>query len=252
MKAVWHGTASIEFVNEQGSILFDPFVPLKGSPVPVSIEEFDGFKYIFVTHGHFDHIVSIPEIYKRNPYVKIYCTDTPYNTLNKKGIPEENLRRLSCGQNVEVSGFSISVFHGKHAVLPSLTLPLLMSFLRSPARGNLPYIAKENRRCRENDETLFYRIEADGRTVFLMGSLNLRDDTEYPTGADLLILPYNGWNDNCPPAVSTIERLKPTRVLLDHYDETFPPLTTKLDLTPILKYKGIEVKAMALRQPETI
>ena len=127
-----------------------------------------------------------------------------------------------------------------------------MSFIRSPGRGNIPYIAKENRRCRENDETLFYHIESEGRTVFLMGSLNLRDDTEYPSGADLLILPYNGWTDNYPPAVSAIERLKPKRVLLDHYDVTFPPLTKKLDLAPILQYQGTEVKAMVLHQPETV
>jgi L-ascorbate metabolism protein UlaG (beta-lactamase superfamily) len=72
---------------------------------------------------------------------------------------------------------------------------------------------------------VFYQIEAEGKTVAVMGSLNLRKDTEYPAGADLLVLPYNGWTDNYPPAVRVIRRLKPKHVLLDHYDESFPPFT---------------------------
>ena len=104
----------------------------------------------------------------------------------------------------------------------------------------------------ENDETVFYKIEADEKNICLMGSMNLRDEIHYPVDADLLILPYNGWEDNFPPAVRIIERLKPKRVLLDHYDDTFPPLTMPLDLEPILeKYKGL-VRAMQLGEVEEV
>ncbi len=252
MKAIWHGTASIELVNGQGKLLFDPFVPLKGSPVAVSIDEFDGFSDIFVTHGHFDHIVDIPEICKRNPEVRIHCTQTPFSTLMAKGVPEENLRLLTFGQSTEVNGFTIKAIHGKHAKLPQLSPKLFLSFIRHPARGNIPYIIRENRVCRENDETVFYKVESDGSTLFLMGSLNLWDDTEYPDGADLLILPYNGWTDNYPPALRVMERLKPKRVVLDHYDDTFPPLTAPPDLTPVLDYTVCDVKAMKLGEAVTV
>ena len=85
MKLIWHGTASIELVSSSGRLLFDPFVPLKGSSVPVRIADFDGFTDIFVTHGHLDHIGSLPEIVRRNPEVRIYCTQTPFRTLLGKG-----------------------------------------------------------------------------------------------------------------------------------------------------------------------
>jgi len=85
-----------------------------------------------------------------------------------------------------------------------------------------------------------------------MGSMNLRDDIIYPTESDILILPYNGWSDNFPPAVRVIERLKPKKVFLDHYDDAFPPLTSKLDLSPILnKYPGI-VTPMTPGKTETV
>ena len=251
-KIIWHGTASVELISESGRILFDPFVPLRGSPVPVNIDDFDGFTDVFVTHGHFDHITSLPEIVKRNPKTLIHCTKTPYRTLARKGVDRKNLHLLHYGDTLNVNGFQISVLHGRHAVLPKATLRRLVYILKHPAKGNIPFILRENRLDVENDETVFYKIEANEKTICLMGSMNLRDEVEYPIEADLLILPYNGWEDNFPPAVRVIERLKPKRVLLDHYDDTFPPLTMPLDLEPILgKYEG-KVKEMRIGEVEEV
>ena len=251
-KIIWHGTASVELISDCGRIIFDPFVPLKGSPVPVKIEDFDGFTDIFVTHGHFDHITSLPEIVQRNPKTLIHCTKTPYRTLARKGVDRKNLHLLHYGDTLKVNGFQLSVLHGRHAILPKATLKRLVYILKHPAKGNIPFILRENHVAAENDETVFYKIEANEKTICLMGSMNLRDEVEYPVEADLLILPYNGWEDNFPPAVRVIERLKPKRVLLDHYDDTFPPLTMPLDLEPILaKYEG-RVKEMRLDEIEEV
>lgn len=252
MHLIWHGTASVELVSDGGRILFDPFVPLPGSNIPVEIQDFDGFTDIFVTHGHVDHIADLPRIAARNPGVRIHCTKTPYATLVKKGVPEENLILLRFGDRVESNGFRIQIYRGKHAILPKAGLRRISYMLRSSARKNVLYILRENRICVENDETVFYRIEADGKELSLMGSLNLRPDEQYPTGSDLLVLPYNGWEDNYPPAVRTIERLKPKRVVLDHYDDSFPPVTMPVDLSPILdRYPGT-VTAMDLGRIETV
>ena len=240
MRLVWHGTASIEIICSSGRILFDPFVPLKGSDTDVRPGDFDGFTDIFITHGHLDHIVSIPGIVKRNPSAVVYCTRTPFRTLSRKGVPVSSLRRIEYGQVLNAGGFKVTVFHARHAVLPRVSLSRAAAVLRSPHRGNLPNILREHIRCRENDETVLYLVEADGKSVALMGSLNLRGDAEYPVGSDLLVLPYNGWEDNFPPAVRVIERLKPKRVLLDHFDDTFPPLTGPVDLSPVLRrYAGL-------------
>ena len=88
MQLIWHGTASVELICAAGRILFDPFVPLPGSKVPVRPEDFDGFTDIFLTHGHLDHIVSVPGIVKRNPGATVCCTGTPCETLRAKGVPD--------------------------------------------------------------------------------------------------------------------------------------------------------------------
>ncbi len=240
MQVVWHGTAAVEVRCPSGRLLFDPFVPLKGSSSGVRLEDYDGFPEIFVTHGHFDHIASIPAITRRNRHVRVHCTRTPYETLRKKGVPAEALELVCPGQAWEGSGFAVRVFPGRHAVLPRASFSRVASWWRSPFRSNLPHIALQHWLCRENGETVFYHVEAEGKSLSLMGSLNLRDDVAYPRHADLLVLPCNGWEDVIPPAVRAIERLEPRRVLLDHYDDAFPPVTGPVDLAPLLdKYGGM-------------
>ena len=242
MQVVWHGTAAVEVRCPSGRILFDPFVPLRGSSSGVRLEDYDGFPDIFVTHGHFDHIACIPGIAGRNSHVRVHCTRTPYGTLRKKGVPAEDLALVCPGQTWKGSGFAVHVLPGRHAVLPRASFSRVASWLRSPFRGNLFRIAWEHWQCRENGETVFYHMEAEGKSLSLMGSLNLRDDVAYPRHADALVLPYNGWADDFPPAVRAIDRLGPRRVLLDHYDDSFPPVTGPVDLSPLLdKYGGMVV-----------
>ena len=152
----WHGTASIEMKNQSGRILFDPFVPLRGSTVSVSIEDYEGINDIFITHGHLDHIVSIPALFQRNPNIRIHCTQTPYKTLVKKGIPESNLVQITFGSEMSVHNFKLKAYHGKHAILPGPSRQRISYMLNSPARGNLSFIIKENCLCREKGETVFY------------------------------------------------------------------------------------------------
>ena len=207
---------------------------------------------VALTHGHVDHIYNLPEIAARNPNVRIYCTKTPYQTLRRRGVPKDNLRKIRYGQSWLVNGVLIHALHGRHAVLPKASPLLALEMLRSPHRGNLPFLLREHLRCPENDETVFYQIEADGKSAAVMGSLNLREEVDYPQNMDLLILPYNGWTDNYPPAVQVIERLKPKRVLLDHFDESFPPFTRSVDLKPLLeKYPG-RVRPMKLDITEQV
>lgn len=251
MEILWHSTACIELRNASGRLLFDPFRPLKGSNIHVDADTFDDFSDIFITHGHFDHIAYIPAIYRRNPTVMIHCTKTPYNTLRRKGIPEENLHLIAPDQTFHINGFTVSTYPGKHAVLPKAS-SRMMSILTSPHVLHMRWILQQHIQCRENQETLFYQVMSEGCQVSLMGSLNLCEDVSYPTQSDALILPYNGWDDNYPMAVVSIYRLNPRRVLLDHYDNAFPPLTQPLDITPILNYDPERVEALKLNEPVSI
>ena len=77
----------------------------------------------------------------------------------------------------------------------------------------------------------------------MLGSMELDPDTVYPENADLLILPYQGKENMAEAAMEIVERLKPARILLDHFDDAFPPVSEEVDTRPFKK-------AMDERHPE--
>lgn len=252
MEIIWHGTAAVEIRAAAGRLLFDPFFPFPGAEFSADSGEYDGFDHILVTHGHFDHVMSIPQIIRRNPGTVVHCTAAPYHTLRKKGVAADDLELIDLGQEYGICGFQVRTYHGSHARLLSGALKKGWRILRAGHLDNLPRMVKECLVCPEKGETVFYQIEAEGKTLCLMGSLNLRQDVDYPTGADALILPYNGWDDNLPPATRVLERLRPKRVLLDHFDDAFPPLTGPVDLAPLLAACPGRVEPLELHRPVSI
>ena len=99
----------------------------------------------------------------------------------------------------------------------------------------------------EKGETLFYEVTAGGRRIQVMGSLGLCPEVDYPTGADALILPYQGRSDLVTCGWDLVQRLKPKAVYLDHYDDSFPPLTAAIDTKPfcdLLTAHGIPCRAL--------
>ena len=63
----------------------------------------------------------------------------------------------------------------------------------------------------------------------------LDEKTEYPQGTDLLILPYQGKRRPEKAACEIVEKLKPKRILLDHFDDAFPPVSREEDTRPFYR-----------------
>jgi L-ascorbate metabolism protein UlaG (beta-lactamase superfamily) len=248
MKIKWFGTATIVLEQEGTRLLFDPFIPLNKKMFIPPVNELASIDSIFVTHGHVDHIVNIPAIWKQgNGKSVIYCTASPAETLVLKGVDKEHVHTISPGDVLTVGPFKIRVLKGKHVVfnkglfLKTLFNPRILRYW-----SNFKFILKENKICREAGETVVYDINAASKRILLLGSLNLDDTTEYPKGADLLILPFQGRSDISAYAIPFIERLLPKKVLLDHFDNTFPPISSAVDTGPFIasmkqKYPDVPV-----------
>jgi L-ascorbate metabolism protein UlaG (beta-lactamase superfamily) len=243
MKLKWYGTATILLEEDGTQLLFDPFLSLNSTAF-MPLDDLAAAKNILVTHGHLDHIIGIPIITEHGgSKATIYCTATPHKVLTTKGLASERIQEIAPGNILNIGTFEVRVLKGKHItfdkglVVKTILNPRILAY-----RDNLKFIRKENKVCIEAGETVVYDIYSEQKHVLLLGSLNLDEHTEYPEGVDLLILPFQGRSDMSKYAMPFIDRLHPKKVLLDHFDDTFPPISSAVDT-------GLFVKLMADKHP---
>ena len=209
MKITWFGTVSILLETEKSRILFDPFVPMRGSKVQTTLSDYAGVDRIVATHGHFDHVRNIPALARQNPGLRVYCSETPCRSLQKAGTAAQVLVKIAPGDTVRIGDVSIDVYQGKHAALEGLNLSALLLPRVYRYCYCIPRLLLELLRYPEKKETLFFDVCTENKHIFLLGSMNLADEVDYPSGCDLLILPYAGYRDNLAKADQMMNCLRP-------------------------------------------
>jgi len=216
------------------------------------MDEFASVDNILVTHGHLDHIVDIPDIVKHGGgKTMIHCTAKPRNTLISKGVAKERIHMIGPGDVLNFDPFEVRVLKGKHIaadkwlILRTIINPRVLLNWRS-----VSYMAKENKICTEAGETVVYDISVSGKRILMMGSLNLDGDTEYPKEADMLILPFQGRSDIAVYAMTFIDRLLPKKVMLIHFDNTFPPISRTVKIEPFVSLMRRKYPAVPVICPE--
>ncbi|MCD8120555.1 MAG: MBL fold metallo-hydrolase [Lachnospiraceae bacterium] len=317
MEMIWCGTASL-ILREQGTVIaFDPFgkLPVHGFSKKIHHipheKEYREATDVFVTHGHFDHIYHIPQIY-RDRRVRIYCTNAPAETLEKHGIPDMEIVKIAPGWSGDVGPFHITAYQGRHC---KFDLPMVFEILRRPQAWRhffySLHLATMSLSYPENKEILLYEVKLysrqtsremptvppkgrpDGKgesepkgalpeestgifgrrakkatelsvgrepkvgadfRIQIMGSMNLDPNVTYPTGADVLVLPLQGRSDQDEYAVQFVERLRPKLVLLDHYDDAFPPISKDVDVSGFVRNveERLRIPCRAMKEGEIL
>jgi L-ascorbate metabolism protein UlaG (beta-lactamase superfamily) len=201
------------------------------------LDDLSALENILVTHAHLDHIIDIPIITKHSGNKAfVYCTATPYKVLTSKGLASERIQKIAHGDVLNIGAFEVRILKGKHiAINKMLILKTIFNRRFLANRDNIKFLSKENKVCTEAGETVVYDIYSAQKRVLLLGSLNLDEHTEYPQGVDLLILPFQGRSDISSYAIPFIDRLRPKKVLLDHFDDTFPPISSSVDTSLFVK-----------------
>nr|MCR5041459.1 hypothetical protein [Clostridia bacterium] len=146
------------------------------------------------------------------------------------------------GDELRVGGFRVRVWRFRHIVFDpiyilSVVLKCVVMFPR------LFWQAYMNRKMPENGEIVAYEIECGGKRIFLTGSFREYPGVEYPKNVDLFIL-ANGGSVFVPEKTKHfIDTYTPKTILVDHFDNAFPPVTRTVSV------KRLE-KTIKKRHPE--
>ncbi len=258
IEITWYGTASILLKTPETSLLFDPFLKyLPDGYEPEELREqreaaFKTATNILITHGHLDHLSSIPTLYKDIPYT-VFTTGTPAATLTKQSFPETKIQRIAPGDILQFPGVSVCIYQGKHIRFDAkLILQKVFRLHTWKQFPRLMQLLKLTLQYKENKEIVFFEIQAEGKRIQIMGSANLADNVEYPTNADVLILPHQGRSDLDSHNEIIVNKLKPKRVLLDHYDDAFPPVSDPVPVEAFCKKMSINVPTEYMIEGNTI
>jgi len=253
MEIRWFGTATLALKSSVHSIIFDPFISLnKNLPRP-AVADLAQYGDIFITHGHFDHLIDVPLVLKKNS-ASVYCSGEAAATLLREKVAQSRIKIIKPGDCLKNGPFNIKVFRGEHI---KFDLSLVMRTLFS--RRTYAYFNDLRKLVRlaklyPQGEVLVFFIEAGDKTILHMGSLNLDVNIEYPAGIDLLTIPFQGRSDLDIYTLKFVERLKPATLLLHHTCDSFPPVSSPIRTDHFIrvmeqKYPEVEVIRPLYQQP---
>ena len=235
MKVSWTTTASLIIKTEDLILAFDPFMemtlnkPITEPGRPDLAELYRAADRVYISHGHFDHIYHFKDLYI-NTDTPIYGTAEPLKSLKRDGLDPEQLHLIQPGYKEKIGNLEIEAYQGRHC---KFDLPIVIKTLvNKRTLKNLKRL-KEIQALRkdylEEGEMLFYELRYEGKRIQVMGSMGMDPDTEYPIGADLLIMALQGRNDQDKYAMQFVDKLKPKRIMLYHIDDSFPPMSGEVD-----------------------
>ncbi len=229
MNITWYGTASIMIDDGKTKLLFDPFVRQnKKLKDTTPIEGFAGADAVLITHGHFDHLFSVPKLTEIDKDVKVYCTKAPADTLKKNNVDESRIKEFTAGDSFKIGDFTITTYKAKHIIFdPLYILSVTPKFIVSFVAGLRVYFYHKKMPMKK--EIVMYDVENGGKHILLTGSFGYFHNIPYPHNPDAFIL-ANGGNVFVPELTKGfIDHINPKKVIVDHFDDAFPPLTRPVD-----------------------
>jgi L-ascorbate metabolism protein UlaG (beta-lactamase superfamily) len=119
----WLGTACFEIVLPSSrTIVTDPYLD-DSYTAPIRAGEIEGCDYLFITHGHFDHVTDVGKLAKTfSP--KIFCSRTVATALMEhQNVDPELFTTIATGDTVSEEDLAATVVRGVHVDLSKLEKP---------------------------------------------------------------------------------------------------------------------------------
>lgn len=227
------GISGYEVSDGVTTLLLDP-TPTRPPPLalltgPLSPDEALGAKEcpkadaILVNHTHHDHALDVPPIALRTGALVVGSQST-VNLARSRGVPEEKTRVAKPGDHFTIGTFTIDVRGTRHADIAGLSHP--MGGVVAPNAGPLWFFEYAL------DDTLFYRLEANGTSLWFHPTSTFAEGELGSPAAPTLIVGVTGEPQTKQKVDGLLAEAKPRRVLPTHYDNFFQPWSKGLAKMP--------------------
>lgn len=197
MKFTYYGQSCFLLETDAVKILFDPFITQNPLAKSVDIKSIEA-DYIFVSHGHDDHVADLVEIAKQTS-AKVYAM-----VEVAKWATEQGLDRVE-GLNFGVQNFDFGKVRTVHA-------------LHSSSNPDGSY----------GGNPAGFVFNLDGKQIYFAGDTALTYEMKLLADLyqlDYAILPIGGWYTmDVDDAIIAASLVNCNKVIGVHYN-TFPPIT---------------------------
>lgn len=236
MEITWWGTAGFQVKAGEQVFLIDPYLSRNATArpqqplVPSDISRAD---QIFVSHGHFDHILDIPSIASQAKS-KVYCCPVAATTLRQKGLKGDQIQEVQENDyTVALEGYRARASYSQHVKFDRWLMMKTLARINLRIPRYLP-LMKEY----PVGQVLSWQFEIDGQVLQHFGSAGSTPDELERVGRqkiDILFVPLQGHTRICDIALRYVQAIKPRMVIPHHQDDFFPPISTYVDIRPFIK-----------------
>ena len=256
MKITWFGTAGFRIEAEHHSILIDPYFTRnkKARPEqPLTASSMEDVNFVFISHGHFDHIFDVPKI-ASNTNSMVYCGRGVDETLIQKGLSKDLIHCVASDREYfDFDGLGAQAFYSNHVKFDRWLL------IRTLARINFR-LSKYLPLLREYPEgqVLSWRFTTEGNVIHHFGSGgSSREELERlgKLSTDILLVPLQGNSHIDQIAHNYVRALNPRMVIPHHQDDFYPPISTMINIenfSRLVKKTNPNTKIVAMDLNETI
>lgn len=256
MKITWYGTAAIKLEENGEVILIDPFSRINPKLERPSMEEFGDADIILNTHPHFDHLYHAPSILKRTNAI-IYGSKTMRETLKNRGVnTEKKVKIISDYDAIKTRETSIIVYPAKHCENDVLTRARVLPRAISTFQMRRGWTIEEvHKKFPLGKDVFAYKIKTEEKNLLIFGSSGVNENMSLLEEIDILIWPYQGREDMAEYSLEMIQKINPRTVILSHFDDAFPPITTEMDtkkFVDLMKKKRPDIKVIIPKYGKSI
>ncbi|MFO7911815.1 MAG: MBL fold metallo-hydrolase [Desulfotignum sp.] len=237
MEIRWLGTAGFDIRTCDSRFLIDPYVsrnPRAEPMQPLAPADLAGADRIFVSHGHFDHLMDLPEILAKDPEKpsRVFCSSKAADTLEKMGVSRSRIYRVTQNNiTVRFGHVSARAFFSRHFRFDPALIAVTLARINIRLFHLLPLFTRYP--C---GQVLSWRFFLEGKTIQHLGSAGgVSEELANTDPADILMLPLQGHSHICRIAAAHVRRLKPRTVIVHHHDNFYPPVSRTVDIAPFVE-----------------